>query len=853
MQAAVRIALEYRLDLMNVRANLYDAWRQIRFRANALKGIFNIAVNNQIFTPPTTNNPFAFFSQAKQFNLALQTELPLIRVNERNNFRQAIIQYQQARRQLQNQEDFIKNQLRGDLRSMMVTYIQYQINRRNLILNIRLKDQAFEQIVAPPQAGAGTQSLAQSANAATQTSNLINFQSTLITSEIGLTNTYAAYQLARLTVYRDIGTLPYDEWEAFSELFPTQYRGPSLGPGTSIPRPASAPAPKRRRASVGKILALGLAALLALGGIAVVSVPGLSKPIRGLFKSADLDIIPFEVKPVTLPITVNEKGALESSKNQDVQCLVEGSTTIITILPEGTPVKKGDVVCELDSASLKDQLTNQKIATQGAEASYQNARLTREVAQIAVKEYKEGIYLQDKATIQGEIKLADSDLVRAADRVDWATRMYEKGYVSKAQKVSEELNLQKAKFTFEQSQSKLEVLEKYTKAKTIKELESEVEKSLSDELAKKQTYQLERDKEAKLEKQIANCKLLAPGDGIVVYANDPMKSFGSNQPQIEEGATVRERQKIFSLPDITKMQVNAKVHESQIDKIQRGLKAKIRVDAFADRELSGTVMDVAPLPDATNFFSSDIKVYTTRIRIDDPLPGLRPGMNAEVEILVDRKDKILAVPIQAILEYQGKDHVAARTPNGYERRVVEVGVNNERFVEVTKGVTAGTVVALNPVSLMTDEERREFQGSKGANKKDWGGLAKGKDEAGAPGAEGAKASPIAGAVAGKGPAAAPGKPGDPAAKGKAKAKARAKGAGGGGAFMAKFKNIPEEDRARLKTASPEERAEHHEEGRLHRRGTGADEAVPWRWRWRRWWRGGGGGGRGAGGPPGGGN
>ena len=223
----------------------------------------------------------------------------------------------------------------------------------------------------------------------------------------------------------------------------------------------------------------------------MVSVPGLSKPIRGLFKSTDLDIIPFEVKLATLPITVNEKGALESSKNQDVQCLVEGSTTIISILAEGTPVKKGDLVCELDSASLRDQLTNQKIATQGAEASYQNAKLTREVAQIAVKEYKEGIYLQDKATIQGEIKLAESDLTRAADRVDWATRMYEKGYVSKAQKVSEELNFAKAKFTLEQSQSKLNVLELYTKAKTIKELESEVEKSLSDELAKKQTYQLE--------------------------------------------------------------------------------------------------------------------------------------------------------------------------------------------------------------------------------------------------------------------------------------------------------------------------------------------------------------------------
>jgi hypothetical protein len=163
-------------------------------------------------------------------------------------------------------------------------------------------------------------------------------------------------------------------------------------------------------------------------------------------------------------------------------------------------------------------------------------------------------------------------------------------------------------------------------------------------------------------------------------------------------------------------------------------------------------------------------------------------------------------------------------------------------------VTAGTVVALNPVALMTDEERREFQGSKGANKKDWGGLAKGKDEAGAPGAEGAKGAP----TAGKGEAAATGKPGDPA-KGKAKAKSRArgKGAGGGNPFMAKFKNIPEEDRARLKTASPEERAD------IMRKAGFTDEELEQMKQFRGGGGGGGGGwgggGGGMGGPPGGGN
>ncbi|AMV38999.1 efflux RND transporter periplasmic adaptor subunit [Planctomyces sp. SH-PL62] len=544
------------------------------------------------------------------------------------------------------------------------------------------------------------------------------------------------------------------------------------------------------------MLALGLVSLLAVGGVALVSIPGMSKPIRGFFAPTALDIIPFEIKRGPLPITVSEKGSLESAKNEDVYCQVEGQTTIIFILPEGTRVKKGELVCELDSAALRESLINQKISTQGADAAYQQAKLTREVAEIAVKEYEEGIYQQDKATINGEIKLAESDLARAADRVDWANRMFDKGYVSRAQKVSEELNHQKAQFSLEQAMSKLTVLENFTKAKTIKELKSDVEKALSDELAKKQTFELEREKEAKFEKQIVNCKLFAPGEGLVVYANDPGRNFGSNTPQVEEGATVRERQKIFSLPDIGNMQVNAKIHESQIDKIVPKMKARIRVDAFADMELEGSVVDVAPLPDPSSFFSSDIKVYTSHIRIDNPLPGLRPGMNAEVVILVDRKEDVLTVPVQAILEYKGKDHLAVRTPNGFDRKEVAIGATNDKYVEIVEGVSEGQIVALNPITLLSDEEKRElFAVGRGAAKKDF-----------AKGEEGAEGSAEAG-----GPG-VPGGPGGPdAAKAKGKAGRRG-GAGGGaaggmGAFMEKMKNVPAEDRAKLKSASDEERAE----------------------------------------------
>ena len=216
---AERTALENRLDLMNARAQLYDTWRQIRVSANALKGIFNVAVTNQIVTPPTTNNPFGFLDQAKQFSLVINAELPLVRVAERNNFRVQLINYERQRRSLQNTEDFLKYQLRSEIRQMEQVYQQYEIAQKNLVLTIRQKDQAFEQIIAPPA------STNVNNNAATQTLSLISAQSGVINSENSLVNLWYSYQVQRLQVYRDLGTLPYDEWEAFDELFPPNRTG----------------------------------------------------------------------------------------------------------------------------------------------------------------------------------------------------------------------------------------------------------------------------------------------------------------------------------------------------------------------------------------------------------------------------------------------------------------------------------------------------------------------------------------------------------------------------------------------------------------------------------------------------
>jgi HlyD family secretion protein len=153
-------------------------------------------------------------------------------------------------------------------------------------------------------------------------------------------------------------------------------------------------------------------------------------------------------------------------------------------------------------AERQQRLRAQQLATRKAKALYEMAKLKREIAEINVEEYQDTGYAQDLAAAEGEIKLAEVELTRAKDRVDWAKRMFEKGYVSLSQKVSEELGTHRAEFAQDQAATKKKVLVEFTKDKKIKELKSEVAKAESDELARQATWELEIAKEKKLEREL---------------------------------------------------------------------------------------------------------------------------------------------------------------------------------------------------------------------------------------------------------------------------------------------------------------------------------------------------------------
>jgi hypothetical protein len=194
---------------------------------------------------------------------------------------------------------------------------------------------------------------------------------------------------------------------------------------------------------------------------------------------------------------VSVRGSQEPAP-QGGQPLAKRPVTATTQTPQ--PKVSTEATGQSATAALQARLRTQRLATRKAKAVSEIAKLTRELAELAVAEYEQVSYPRDLATIESEIQRAESDLTRAEDRLKRVERR--ERYFPDPQKVSEELALQKVRFALEQLRSKRKVLVDYTKSKTIKELRSEVEKAHSDELAKQAAWDVARTREIDLERQL---------------------------------------------------------------------------------------------------------------------------------------------------------------------------------------------------------------------------------------------------------------------------------------------------------------------------------------------------------------
>jgi Outer membrane efflux protein len=213
---AAQIALANRLELMNARAQMVDAWRKIAVTANSLLGVLNVGYNFDTPSTPNAKQPFALGGARSRHQLVINGELPLVRRAERNAYRTALIVYQRARRNLQATEDFILNDVRVDLRNLRVLAENYRIQQRAVELAYDQVENSLDVLQAPPQPPGGAAQPGQAAaqanagNAAALTQQLLGAQSSLLRAQNALYQAWVQYLIARMTFYRDIERLPLD-------------------------------------------------------------------------------------------------------------------------------------------------------------------------------------------------------------------------------------------------------------------------------------------------------------------------------------------------------------------------------------------------------------------------------------------------------------------------------------------------------------------------------------------------------------------------------------------------------------------------------------------------------------------
>lgn len=395
---------------------------------------------------------------------------------------------------------------------------------------------------------------------------------------------------------------------------------------------------------------------------------------------------------------VTESGDVESSSNIEIRCQVKSQgragAVILSVIPEGTAVKAGDFLCQLDDSVLVDQLVQQRIQVAKDRAAKIQAERDLSTAQQILDEFRNGVYEQQKAALESEAAVANESLRRAKDTLAFSERLNRKGFVTRTQLEADVFALEKAQLDLALAQQKLQVYSQFTLRRTISEYEAEIEKQKANLEAANFTLELSQSRVKDIEDQIAYCRITAPRDGTLVYAN-LVDRRGDTSFVIEEGAVLRDGQPIFYLPDPTQMQVKAAVNDSKINLVQVGQPVTIRLDSAPDVPIQGQVSKVAPFPLPRRWFQAPIE-YEVLVQITETSDLVRSGLRAKVEIQVDRRDSVLQTPVASILVEQDRQFVLVKNGNLVEPRPIVTGPNNEQFAVVEDGLLAGEEVLIDP-------------------------------------------------------------------------------------------------------------------------------------------------------------
>ncbi|MCE5198785.1 MAG: efflux RND transporter periplasmic adaptor subunit [Armatimonadota bacterium] len=386
-------------------------------------------------------------------------------------------------------------------------------------------------------------------------------------------------------------------------------------------------------------------------------------------------------------ISFHEIGTLEAEKS--VPVLTETGGKIIKLVQEGKVVVAGERLVEMDTTDLLKEVRNQKL-------NYQNALADVNRVQAELDILKESNKTDlEKTQAQQDFDL--TELERAENTLDKKTRLAEEKLISGSEVDQAKLDVRAKKLAVLKGTKDLALKKKEIESKEQQKLADVRNKEFAANMAK---FNLD-DATARVSRAI----IKAPASGMVVITKD---WFADGQRKLQEGDAVRPRQIICQLPNLSSMQVKIKVGESDAPRLKVGLPVMIRLDAIPGKIFHGAIKDISSLATESNPWEGETpgrKQFEVVVAVKEVDPKtLKPGITADAEFICESVKKAVYVPIESVIEKDGKTLVYVKRGKRYERVMVKTGKQNDNFVCITKGLKNGEVVALRDPTKPLDEQ-----------------------------------------------------------------------------------------------------------------------------------------------------
>lgn len=441
--------------------------------------------------------------------------------------------------------------------------------------------------------------------------------------------------------------------------------------------------------------------LLAVVGITVVATAVVLIP-RGSASPTTSQIKTHTIRRGDLIVSITEKGTLESSKNTEIKCQIRGGyggrgghSLVTYVIPSGSMVKRGDLLVKLDSKVIEETISLGKTDTNNAKAALARAEVDFTIAKNAIDTYLNGHLVSQKQALQNRLDLAERNVERAEDGLRETQKLFGRGYVNRLEVEATEFAVRRAKLQRDLNLTEIDVLERLTQKMRLETLNGQLTATEARLKGRQAGVELEQGRLDLALEEYENCNITAPRDGLVIY---PSTAQWKDSPDIAEGVSVRNNQILLLMPDLREMRLTVGIHESIVDRVKANMVAKVTTP---NQTFDTSVTSIGQVAAPEDWWSGDVVEYDAIIDlpVDD---DLRPGMSADVEIVIAQHSNVLTIPAAAVVETKHGAFCWVKTDAGTSRRKLTLGDSNDEFLVVEKGLDEGNKVVLDPLSSVDD-------------------------------------------------------------------------------------------------------------------------------------------------------